>query len=503
MKFSIQGLGIALALTVCAALAVLPHVARAQQMAPPPLTPDQAKADVDILVRALRTLHPALTKYRSSAEMEGAFARFESRGTAARSSSDMYLAATELAAAIRCGHTWTNWRNQGQPLRSLLLDGADKLPFTVTVVEGRWLVLASADASVASGDEIAAINGQSAKELVAMLMPYLRADGSSDGKRLRQLSHDRPDTSQLDILLPLLVPPGDGRYGIDLVRRDGSSSHTWVTAVSMKQRESTMRLAGVLPVNEDWRFSIEDGVGIMVLPTFSFWRSKFDWADFLEQSFAQLHAAKVPNLVIDIRANEGGDGAVGNRLLSYLIHQPLGYMPTQAVSQYEHIDAALKQYLDTWDTRFLDRTNDVEPIAEGTAKGKYQLKSRPAVEKFIQPVAVPYSGKTFLLVGPENSSASYVLAELAQRHHVALLVGEPTGGNRRGLNGGELAWVTLPNSKVAVDIPLLAGRYTASTLDTSVTPDVVVVQRFSARAAGVDQTMNTVRARIKRDMDSK
>lgn len=72
---------------------------------------------------------------------------------------------------------------------------------------------------------------------------------------------------------------------------------------------------------------------------------------------------------------------------------------------------------------------------------------------------------------------------------MATLVGQPTGGNLRGLNGGELTWVTLPNSRVAVDVPLLAGRYAADTPDRSVVPDVVVERRFSAQRAGVDEEM--------------
>ena len=56
----------------------------------------------------------------------------------------MYLAATELAAAIRCGHTWTNVLNQSGGSKAALLDANNKLPFTMTLVEDRWLVLASA-----------------------------------------------------------------------------------------------------------------------------------------------------------------------------------------------------------------------------------------------------------------------------------------------------------------------------------------------------------------------
>ncbi len=176
------------------------------------LTPEQSARDVKILKRTLLEMHPALTKYRSQADIEAAFMRFEARGNAARSAADMYLAASEMAAAIRCGHTWTNVLNQEGASKSTLLENADKLPFTLMLVANRWLVLASADAAVDTGDEILSVNGMKAADMVAAMMPYLRADGSSDGKRLRQLSHNRGDFSQMDIIWPLLSPPRNGRY---------------------------------------------------------------------------------------------------------------------------------------------------------------------------------------------------------------------------------------------------------------------------------------------------
>ncbi len=69
------------------------------------LTAEQAKLDVRVLKRALQTLHPALTKYLTQAESDAAFEKFEARGLAARTATEMYLAGTELDASIRCGHT--------------------------------------------------------------------------------------------------------------------------------------------------------------------------------------------------------------------------------------------------------------------------------------------------------------------------------------------------------------------------------------------------------------
>jgi C-terminal processing protease CtpA/Prc len=461
-----------------------------------PLTPEQAAFDVRVLKRALTELHPALTKYRTRSEIDAAFARFEARGRAARDAGEMFLAATEMAAAIRCGHTWTNVRNQGGAARALLLDAPDKLPFTMTLVEGRWLVLASAAPGVTAGDEVLAVNGISARDMVERLWPYLRADGASDGKRLRQLGHDRFDFSPLDTVWPLLSPPGEGRYRVELRAVTAASRSASVTAVTLAKRDAALAAQGVQPMSEDWSLRIDGDIATMTLPTFSFWNSKFDWSKFIDDGFAELNRRQVPNLVIDIRDNEGGDGAIGGKLLSYLLRERFTFTSDQSVTAYERVPYVLARYLDTWDFGFFDRTGQVEKITEGTAAGRYRVTARAGVPQTIEPAAWPYRGRTYMLVGGENSSATFQFALLAQQSRAATLVGQPTGGNLRGLNGGQLAWVTLPNSGVAVDIPLLAASYGMATPDASVTPDIVVTRTFEARRAGRDLEMAAVRREI-------
>jgi hypothetical protein len=80
----------------------------------------------------------------------------------------------------------------------------------------------------------------------------------------------------------------------------------------------------------------------------------------------------------------------------------------------------------------------------------------------------------------------------------ATLVGQITGGSLRGLNGAELAWVTLPESGVAVDVPLVAWMPTREMPDAGVAPDLVVTPRFEDAAAGIDTDMGATRAAIAR-----
>jgi Peptidase family S41 len=446
------------------------------------LTEAGAKQDVRILKRALTELHPALTKYRTDAEMSAAFARFEARGNAARHVGEMYLAATELAAAIRCGHTWTNVLNQSGATKRTLLEDANKLPLTMTMVESRWLVLASADASVIAGDEILAIGGVDAKTIVAHMMPYLRADGASDGKRLMQLNHDRGDYSLMDIVWPLLQPPLNGEYTLEVRRANGNLKTVKVKAMTLAARKASLNAP---ETNEAWQFRIDNGIGILTLPTFAFWRSKFDWEKFLEATFTELAQKKVSQLVIDIRRAEGGDGAVGPKLLSYLLKQPATYEGYQSISAYERAPYPLVKYLDTWDFDFFDRTGKVEKLGEK----RYLYKARAVGPRTITPAANAFTGRAVMLISAENSSATFQLAELTKRLGAATLIGQTTGGNLRGLNGGELAWVTLPNSGVSVDIPLLSAVPLTPQPDASVAPDVMVKRTFAARAAGQDEEM--------------
>jgi C-terminal processing protease CtpA/Prc len=473
------------------------------QTPPDTLSAEQAAQDARILMRTVKALHPALTKYRTPAEMDAAFTRFEQRAAQARNAGAMYLAATELATSIRCGHTWTNVLNQDGAAKALLLSSSDKLPFTLKLIAKRWRVLASADPALSAGDEIEAINGDSATVIVNKMMPYLRADGSSDGKRLQQLNHDRSDYSQMDIVWPLISPPQNGQYRLAVRRVNGKRVEIAVAATTLAARESALAAQGIKRASEDWTLRIDGETAVLTLPTFSFWNSDFNWSAFIENAFADMQRKRVQNLIIDIRANEGGDGAIGGKILSYLIQQPLEFTSDQSTSAYERVPYNLARYLDTWDFGFFDRTGQVEKITTGTAAGKYRFLPNAAKRQVITPVQPHFTGKTYLLIGAENSSATFQFAQLSQQSGAAVLVGQRTGGNLRGLNGGQLAWVVLPNSGVAFDIPLLAATYSETTPDASIEPDVAVEQRFDTLGTAGDPEMQKVAELIKKHRKTK
>ncbi|HPH66284.1 MAG TPA: hypothetical protein PLF40_11085 [Kofleriaceae bacterium] len=91
----------------------------------------------------------------------------------------------------------------------------------------------------------------------------------------------------------------------------------------------------------------------------------------------------------------------------------------------------------------------------------------------------------------QPSFASTVPLRTGRCHRLATstLIGEPTGGNQRGINGGELTWLTLPSSGIAVDIPLIAWVADDDAPNSGVTPTVAAPRTVTDLRAGRDTAL--------------
>jgi hypothetical protein len=476
-------------LAACLALSPIASTCAAEPTAagPQPLTAKQAQRELKILKRALSDLHPGLYRYQTPKQFEAEFARAETEVAKGSDTLQMYLIASRIAAAVRCGHTWTNPLNQGQAVQDALAV-LPALPLHVRLLEGRLLVTASADPKVAINAELLTIDGRTPAVLANEFMPYLRADGTSDGKRLSQIDSN-VDGGAMDRLLPLLHPPGAGGYKLRFRPHGGRTgqvigheiNEAIVAGMPVAERERRLIAAGMAPENTDWRFEIDGDTATMTLPTFAFWQSDFDWRGFLQRSFNTLAERKVDKLILDLRQNEGGDDAIGNALQAHLLTEPFVVPAPRVESAYERAPYDLARFMDTWDFSFFDRTGQVV-----RGEGRNWLLREQPVDNRIEPAAQPYRGHVVLLTGPRMSSAGFLIARNLKASGSATLIGEATGGNLSGLNGGQLAWLVLPTSAVSVDIPLIGSFSKTPQPDRGVLPDIAVRTRLEDVAAGID-----------------
>lgn len=423
-------------------------------------SPAQLQADLAILNDVLETLHPGLYRYMSKSEWTAHKATLAQSFKQSLSVKDVYLGITQYVAAIKCGHTHTGIYNQSAFIDQLLQGGADKLPFLFDNQQGRWFMThnVSGKRLLKAGTEILSINDQPISDIIKTMLPYMSADGGNDAHRHAQIALHPVSTWQMfDAYFPLLFGQADTPYRLK-VRLANSNKPIFIDVDPVTLAERTRRLEDLalpeMDINQSWSYRIEeDGIGYLRLGTYATYKMSLDWQAFYAEAFAAFNAAKVEHIIVDIRGNGGGMDIARLTLDAYL---GLTDLPDQweHMSKYQTVPERLRPYLNTWDNSILDISEWTSPASNEVLKGFSVIQpNQPDLPQIVD----PFTGKISLWVDGTNSSATFYQAAAYQGHPRVTIIGQPTGGNLRGINGGAMFFLTLPNTQVGVDIPLFAS----------------------------------------------
>ena len=161
-----------------------------------------------------------------------------------------------------------------------------------------------------------------------------------------------------------------------------------------------------------------------------------------------------PALILDLRGNEGGED-VGSEILPYLIDAPMTLSPMRRLVRYRKAPSELVPYLDTWDKSFRDwgasPVHLSQPWPTAPHEVPYLKLTRyddDASGDVIRPAGKRFHGKVIVLIDATNSSATFQFAQNIQAHHLGVLIGQPTGGREREINGGAFLFLRLPHSGI-------------------------------------------------------
>ena len=462
-------------------------------------TKEQISEDVTTLKEILTYIHPAIYRYRDSLMLQSDFKKLENTFRSKRTLKDVYLEISRLLSLIKCSHTFLNPWNQGTRVENSFFHQPDKIPLTFNRI-GQQLFIdknASENSSLKRGLEILSINGIKSTKVLTQLAKYVTSDGSNFEKKLSRLEIDgTAKFAFFDIYFPMEFG-GSEVYTLQL--KDWETDE--ISEVKLKSISKSKRTAilqdryGNFETNlkDGWKFEISDTLtAVLTIKSFAVQEKNFEWEDFLDNAFAKANTKKVKNLIIDIRGNEGGDGAVGQYILERINQQTIELPGMQAAVRYKNIPESFKEHINTWDKIPYDWSQKIET----ERGGHYILKEKYGIPSTTyKPRKDGFKGKVFLITNAANSSATHLMATYAKMLDNVTLVGQETGGNKLGINGSYIFFLKLPNSKIVIDVPVIAQQVKlpkVALTDSGIAPDILVKTITSDFINGTDVEMDAI-----------
>jgi len=228
---------------------------------------------------------------------------------------EFFKVLTLITARVGCGHTnvwmpgkyWNSEPNNLFPLKLELMEGN-------IVVTGNY----NDDYLIPQGSIVLKINDISIEDIYTEMKKNYSADAFNEQFILSQIER---------------------RFSLIFARRFGFPEKYSVTYALPGRKTSATK--DVSPANiQDVRavvfdnfnhpklkFEIieEQSIAIMTIQTFIYYDQVPMFKKFLESSFKEISEMQIPNLILDLRGNDGGDPFCAAPLLSYLISEPVPY----------------------------------------------------------------------------------------------------------------------------------------------------------------------------------
>lgn len=444
-------------------------------------------ADIAILREAYEALHPGLYRYATPARVAARFDALAANWGQDQTRAEAYLTLSHFLASVRCGHTYANFYNQTRAVQEELFAGATRLPFHFVWVDGRMIVTAnhSTEPALARGAEVVSIDGRRVSRLLDTLVPYARADGGNDDKRrslLQVRGYDRFE--YFDVFQGLMFPPRDGAFRLR-VRAAGQTQirAVEVAPIDLAARRTAMRVATDRNAPA-WTLSYpNERTALLTMPTWALYNSTWDWRGFLDATFTEIAARGATKLIVDLRGNEGGLDC-GHEIIARLIDRDLPLETYERRVRFQRTPDNLNPYLDTWDDSFRTLGEGAEPIGDGW----YRMPQAAGVTT-ISPRGPRFAGEVVVLIDADNSSATFQFASIVRANRLGRLIGAPTGGNQRGINGGSFFFLRLPASGLEADVPLVGSFPRTPRPDAGIAPDTRILPTREDIAAGRDPVL--------------
>ena len=437
------------------------------------LASDALRTDLSLLRTALEQAHPGLLRYATQEEVNDAFAAANDASRAPLRERQFLKQVARILGVVRDDHTYalpssSFWREAIGPTRYGQRSTAGTLPlfpFFVTAVDDRLFVTHSNGAvELPRGTELLMINGTGAADVLAELRPLMPTSGFTKTFRTRHFEQFSPHQEYngfvVNYALFIATPE---RFGLEIRTPAGAVSAVTVPAVRAPELWATFRTryvgTGDSMLKRDHPFVLtfpSPRTAALTASAFHAWRwnqAKLSYERDIATTFARINASGAETLVLDLRGNEGGTMNIAVEILRHVTREPFQVYHYKEMTGYRF--PGLTPYL----ANPKDLDHLTADLFETQVDGRLRIKTTLPDETWSRPLAPApgrFVGRLIVLVDGATGSAAAQLATLIRVNRSdAIFVGEESGGDMEGPISGSYLSMTLPHSKLRVEVPVL------------------------------------------------
>jgi hypothetical protein len=435
---------------------------------------DALQEDLTILRTVLEKAHIGLYRYATKKTMDSLFSQCADQVKQPLTELEFFKLITPILVTIRDEHTFAlpsqnYWNTEiGQTVYSASSSKSttNLFPFFIKVMGNRLLIdnNLSQDTTLQRGDEILTINEQPVSAILNRLLPTIPTNGFIETFRYRHLEQFSMNQTYNRFMVHyafFIDKPNQFRLSI----KSGSKPIQQLTVAALTssqlfnnywRRYSTLNDAKKKNENPLELTFLSTKTAYLRLSSFHppIWsRYNYSFSTEYKVFFEAIRHNPIENLIIDLRANEGGNPAIGMALLPYILTRPFRPYEYHEVKDYKfdslktyfRDSTALPHYVDELFTATDHQTFRTNP------EYKSETWSRP-----MEPSPLAYGKKLYVLVNGATGSAASILATVIRVNRPdAVFIGEECGGDMEGPISGGGTDITLPHTQIRVDIPYI------------------------------------------------
>lgn len=420
-----------------------------------PIEPDLLKRDFELFRQGLEQAHAGLYWYTPKDSFDLFFQQAEAQLDQPLDVFGFQRVLAPLVTYTRETHTYISLPFQA---REYLGSQALYLPLVLIFLDQKAMVLynGSDNPSIQQGQELVSINNRDIKDIIQELFQYIPADGYIQHSKYTNLNGFGFARFYIQVF------GWQDQYSVQVLDEDGSTQEVQLQALQINQindnlatyQDQQKHKQAPKPILE---YQILDSsMAYLAIRSFSkpeIRDAGFRYADFLEQTFADLDEKGIQNLIIDIRDNQGGTEGNENLLYSYLGDNFQKYKQVKANSNEFILDNGIDPPINRQSLEFFERAFNFTKQKDGTYLRKDSYG--PGLMAYKTEAKSPYTGSVYVLIGPRTYSGASEFANMLYSKKRAIFIGEETGGSFYGNTSGYRFEYELPHSGISVSIPLL------------------------------------------------